>query len=66
MLDAKHNKADLQSRVSNNCKHLSANYQQEVAAALMNYEMLFDGTLGDWKTKPVSFQYELLGVRAYP
>jgi hypothetical protein len=22
----------------------------------MNYESLFDGTLGDWKTKPVSFQ----------
>jgi hypothetical protein len=22
----------------------------------MKYELLFDGTLGDWKTKPVSFQ----------
>ena len=22
----------------------------------MKYESLFDGTLGDWKTKPVSFQ----------
>jgi hypothetical protein len=23
---------------------------------LVKYESLFDGTLGDWKTKPVSFQ----------
>jgi hypothetical protein len=23
---------------------------------LIKYELLFDGTLGDWKTKPVSFQ----------
>jgi hypothetical protein len=23
---------------------------------LIKYESLFDGTLGDWKTKPVSFQ----------
>ncbi len=31
---------------------------KEVPAAFFKiwYESLFDGTLGDWKTKPVSFQ----------
>ncbi len=56
ILDAKYSKADLQSVVSNNCKHLSANQQKKSLHLLKKYESLFDGTLGDWKTKPVSFQ----------
>jgi hypothetical protein len=31
---------------------------------LTKYELLFDGTLGDWKTKPVSFQLKE-GVSPY-
>ncbi len=31
---------------------------------LKKYELLFDGTLGDWKTKPVSFQLKE-GVSPY-
>ena len=34
-------------------KHQST---KEVTAATQEIESLFDGTLGDWKTKPVSFQ----------
>jgi hypothetical protein len=34
-------------------KHQSA---KEVLQLLKKYELHFDGTLGDWKTKPVSFQ----------
>jgi hypothetical protein len=49
-------KADLQSIVRDNCKHLSADQQKKLLQLLKKYELLFDGTLGDWKTKPVSFQ----------
>ena len=56
ILDAKYSKADLQSVVRDNCKHLSANQQKKLLQLLKKYELLFDGTLGDWKTKPVSFQ----------
>jgi hypothetical protein len=56
ILDANYDKADLQSIMKNNCKHLSADQQNKLLQLLMKYELLFDGTLGDWKTKPVSFQ----------
>jgi hypothetical protein len=57
ILDAKYQKADLQSIVKDNCKHLSTNQQKKLL-------QLFDGTLGDWKTKPVSFQLKE-GVSPY-
>ncbi len=56
ILDAKYNKADLQSIVKEYCKHISADQQKKLLKLLMKYESLFDGTLGDWRTKPVSFQ----------
>jgi hypothetical protein len=56
IVDAKYQKADLQSIVRDNCKHLSTNQQKKLLQLLNKYESLFDGTLGDWKTKLVSFQ----------
>jgi hypothetical protein len=56
ILDFKYQKADLQSIVRDNCKHLSADQQKKLLQLLKKYELLFDGTLGDWKTKRVSFQ----------
>jgi hypothetical protein len=56
ILEAKYQKADLQSIVRDNCKHLSTNQQKKLLQLLKKYELLFDSTLGDWKTKPVSFQ----------
>jgi hypothetical protein len=56
ILDAKYKKVDLQSIVSNNCKHLNTDQQKKLLQLLKKYELLFDGTLGDWKTKLVSFQ----------
>jgi hypothetical protein len=56
ILDAKYQKADLQSIFRDNCKHLSTNQQKKLLQLLTKYKLLFDGTLGDWKTKPVSFQ----------
>jgi hypothetical protein len=64
ILDAKYQKADLKSIVRDNCKHLSANQQKKLLQLLKKYESLFDGTLGDWKTKPVSFQLKE-GVSPY-
>jgi hypothetical protein len=64
ILDAKYSKADLQSVVRDNCKHLSADQQKKLLQLLKKYELLFDGTLGDWKTKPVSFQLKE-GVSLY-
>ncbi len=50
--------------VKDNCKHLSADQQKKLLQLLKKYESLFDGTLGDWKTKPVSFQLKE-GVSPY-
>jgi hypothetical protein len=56
ILDAKYAKADFQSIVKNNCKHPSAKNQKKLLQLLVKFESLFDGTLDDWRTKPVSFQ----------
>ena len=56
ILDAKYEKADLQSVVDTNCKHLSLDERQSLLDLLKDFEDLFDGTLGDWKTEPVSFE----------
>jgi hypothetical protein len=67
ILDAKYQKADLQAIVRDNCKHLSTDQQKKLLQLLKKYESFFDGTLGslgDWKTKPVSFQLEE-GVSSY-
>jgi hypothetical protein len=55
ILDAKYNKADLQSIIRDNCRHL-AKHQKKILHLLRKYEPHFDGTIGDWKTEPVSFQ----------
>jgi hypothetical protein len=64
ILDAKCQKADLQSIVRDKCQHLSANQQKKLLQLLTKYELLFDSTLGDWKTKPVLFQLKE-GVSPY-
>ncbi len=64
ILDAKYEKADLQSIVRDVCKHLSANQQKKLLQRLKKYETHFGGTLGDWKTKPVLFQLKE-GVSPY-
>ncbi len=50
ILDTKYQKADLQSIIRDNYKHLSADQQKKLLQLLKKYESLFDGTLGDWKT----------------
>ncbi len=64
ILDTKYQKADLQSIVRDICKHLSIDQQKKLLQLLKKYESLFNNTLGDWKTKPVSFQLKE-GVSPY-
>jgi hypothetical protein len=56
ILDAKYDKADLPSIVKNNCLHLSTSHCNSLLAMLLKFEELSDGTLGDWKLPPVSFE----------
>jgi hypothetical protein len=64
ILDAKYQNTGLQSIIKDNCKHLSADQQKKLLQLLKKYESLFDGTLGDYKTKPISFQLKE-GVSPY-
>ena len=55
-MDAKYEKSDLPKVIRDNCTHLDSDQQKELLALLSNYNELFDGSLGDWKTKPVSLE----------
>lgn len=55
ILDAKYEKADLE-QVTSSCNHLSKDEQNALLRLLKKYEILFDGTLGDWKGSEVHFQ----------
>jgi Retroviral aspartyl protease len=55
ILDAKYEKANIDATI-NTFKHLNGNQQQQLKALLYKFEHLFDGTLGDWTTEPVSFK----------
>ena len=56
ILDAKYEKADLQKIVDEYCSHLTKDQQIQLLRVLEEFEELFDGTLGDWKTSPVQFE----------
>jgi len=64
ILDANYKKADLQAIVNDNCTHLSSNDQKKLLELLTEFEPLFDGTLGAWKTTPVTFELKE-GVKPY-
>jgi hypothetical protein len=55
ILDANYKKADLQAVVTN-CAQLNSVGKNKLLGLLKKFEPLFDGTLGNWRTKPVSFQ----------
>ena len=56
ILDAKYEKANLPDIVQNNCAHLNPVEQMKLLELLMEFEDLFDGTLGGWNTNSVSFE----------
>jgi hypothetical protein len=63
ILDANYKKANLQE-VVDTCTHLSPEDKSMLLEFLTEYEPLFDGTLGAWKTMPVSFEIKE-GARPY-
>ncbi len=64
ILDAKFEKADLPAIIRENCSHLTANNREKLLSVLLKFESLFDGTLGDWKLPPVSFEQKE-GMKPY-
>jgi hypothetical protein len=49
--------------VEDNCIHISLHEQNELLDLLTDFEDLFDGTLGDWNTEPVSFELSAKGTQ---
>jgi hypothetical protein len=64
ILDAKYEKADLPAIIRENCSHLTAFNREKLLPVLLRFESLFDGTLGDWKLLPVSFELKK-GMKPY-
>ncbi len=64
ILDAKYEKADLLAMIRENCSHLTASDRDKQLSVLLKFESLFDGTLGDWKLPPVSFELKE-GMKPY-
>ena len=56
ILDAKYEKADLPAVIEEHCKHLKTYQKKSLLKLLQQHEELFDGTLGNWKTPPVSLE----------
>ena len=56
IFDAKYEKANLAEIVNKNCSHLSSQQRNKILRLLTKYEELFDGTLGDFKTDPISLK----------
>jgi hypothetical protein len=56
ILDAKYDKANLPAIVRDNCSHLTPLQQEKLLSLLLDFESLFDGTLGDWNRPPVSIE----------
>ena len=52
ILDANYENADLPSIVNECYKHLSTDQCNKLLRLLLNYEVLFDGTLGDFRQSP--------------
>jgi hypothetical protein len=64
ILDTKYEKADLPAIIWENFSHLTASYREKLISVLLKFELLFDGTLGDWKLLPVSFELKE-GMKPY-
>jgi hypothetical protein len=56
ILDAKYEKADLPAIIRENCSHLKASNREKLLSVLLEFKLLFNGTLGDWELPPVFFE----------
>jgi hypothetical protein len=64
ILDAKCEKVDLPAIIRENCSHLTASNRKKLLSVLLKFKSLFNGTLGDWKLPPVSFELKE-GMKMY-
>ena len=65
ILAAKYEKVKLPAVVDNNCKHLNIDQQNKLPVLLIQYEELFNGTLGNWKGDVVNFNLKPDGKPFY-
>jgi hypothetical protein len=49
--DSKYEKADLPAIIRENRSHLTASKREQLLSVLFRFELLFNGTLGDWKLR---------------
>jgi hypothetical protein len=56
ILDAKYEKADLPAIIRENFSHLKASDREKLLSVLLRFKLLLNGTLGNWKLLPVSFE----------
>jgi hypothetical protein len=56
VLDAKCEKPDLPAIVRKNYSHIKTSDGEKLLSVMINFELLFDGTLGNWNLPPVSFE----------
>ena len=56
ILDANYQKANLAEIVNDYSTHLSNPERHKLLKLLTEFEVLFNGTLGDFKTNPISFE----------
>jgi hypothetical protein len=56
ILDAKYEKADLPAIIRENSLYLKASDREKLLSVLLRFELLFNGTLGDWNLPPVPFE----------
>jgi hypothetical protein len=64
ILDAKYEKADLPAIIRESCSHLTALDREKLLSVLLRFELLFDGTLENWKLPPVPFELKE-GMKPY-
>ena len=64
ILDANYQKANLAEIVNDYSDHLSVPERHKLLELLTEFEELFDGTLGDFKTDPISFELKE-GAKAF-
>ena len=69
ILDAVYEKADI-NQIVNDCVHLSIDERNDLYRLLLKYESLFDGTLDEQNTTPISLQIKpgkkLYHSKVYP
>ena len=64
IMDSNYEKTDLQAVVDATGPHLSLQDKNKLLDLLKKFEELFNRTLGDWKTEPVSFELKD-GTKSY-